>query len=649
MQQNFLQKQTWKKIATATWRGCKRAWPYTWPPLAVIVVILAILGVWYGPAAKTIATEALAAKADLEKAQDYIVQQDFTEGQLALTSGKQHLQTAQNRLGRLRSLKKLPYVKTQVIAVEELLAAGIASTSGIERLSTWAETVVRPFKTGKSFSLSSLKPEQKRVILKAIAEAQPDLQAAKASIDLAMTHVNAIPESGLVGKLREAVEPFRKQLPGLQDGITQAIPASRILPPLLGYPEEQTYLFLLQNNAELRPAGGFIGTYGILKVKDGEIVSFTTDNVYNLDDRAKNLQITPPAPLTRYNKVNRWLFRDSNWSPDFPTAAQEALTFYRREGGNERRIHGVIAVDPTFFQDLLQITGSITISKRTFTSENFAEELQYITSVEFAQQGVDASLRKGIIGDLGAALIEKMLKLPKEKYGKAWTIFQKNLEQKHVMVWVGDTARQDQLTALGWTGHVETPRGDTLMVVDANMASLKSDPAVKRTISYTVRRQDNDLIANVTVKYENTGTLNWKTTRYRTYTRVYVPRGSTLLESAGAMVDCKVSRAGKVETLEELGLTAFAGFTCTEIGESHELRLRYKLPNTISALLESGEYALLVQKQPGTPDHQLNIELQLGKALVDADDAPDQLTEKKQVYSASTNLLIDRSFQLRAP
>jgi hypothetical protein len=250
---------------------------------------------------------------------------------------------------------------------------------------------------------------------------------------------------------------------------------------------------------------------------------------------------------------------------------------------------------------------------------------------------------------LGAALIEKMLKLPKEKYGKAWTIFQKNLEQKHVMVWVGDTARQNQLTDLGWTGHVETPRGDTLMVVDANMASLKSDPAVKRTITYKVEQKENALIADLTIRYENTGTLNWKTTRYRTYTRVYVPRGSTLLDSSGAMVDCKVTRAGKVETLEELGLTAFAGFTCTEVGASHELHLRYTLPNTLTALVDSGEYALLVQKQPGTPDHALQVELHLPGDFVNGEDAVDQLTVKNQVYTAATNLLTDRSFQLQAP
>lgn len=608
LMRNFLRHSSWQHVR----RVARKVWPYTWPVLAVIVGITFILGAIFGPRVRLIYREALAGKADLTKAQEYLVAQEFTEAFALLQAGRSHLQTSQTQVQRLGFLRSLPWVKTQIHAVDELLAAGIATTSGIERLSTWAERVVKPFKTGKSFSLATLKPEQKRAILKAIYEAQPDLQAARASIDLAVTHLDAIPTEGLTPKLQDAVQPFREMLPAVQEGIAQAIPASKVVPPLLGYPSPQNYLFLLQNNAELRPTGGFIGTYGIVKIADSNISSFTTDNVYNLDDQAKDLRVTPPAPLTRYNKVNRWLFRDSNWSPDFPTAAQEALSFYRLEGGKERNLDGVIAVDPTFFASLLEITGPITIKKKEFRADNLVEELQYITGVEYTYQGLSTADRKQIIGTLGQALIEKMLKLPKEKYGKAWAAFQENLKAKHVLVWVADTNRQRVLADLGWSGAVQAPQGDTLMVVDANMASLKSDPAVLRNHSYNVKKEGDDLIAELTIRYENTGKLNWKTTRYRTYTRVLVPKGSTLVQSTGAMVDCNVKREGKVETSETLGLTEFSAFTCTEVGSRHELKLTYKLGGSVSVRWDQGEYELLVQKQPGTAAHELQLDIQLG-------------------------------------
>ncbi len=638
-----LRNPQWARVRSTL----RKIWRYAWPVLAGLVLVLAIGAAWFGPSARTVYKEALAAKTDLEEAQTMIVSQEFTEGQKALVTGRAHLVTAQEKMQRLNVLRKFPVAGANVRAINELLSAGIAMTAGVERLSTWAETVVKPFKTGKSFSLSTLKPEQKRSILEAIYKAQPDLQAAKASLDLALTHIDAIPKSGLLGPVANAIQPFQEKLPGLRDGIEQAIPASRIIPPILGYPDQQNYLFLLQNNTELRPTGGFIGTYGILKARDGEIASFTTDNVYNLDDRAKGLNIKPPTPLTKYMRVNRWLFRDSNWSPDFPTAAQEALNFYRREGGPERNLDGVIAVDPTFFSRLLTLTGPITIGKTEFRSDNLVEELQYITGYAYdGKVNVDTTQRKNIIGVLGQQLIERMLKLPKEKYGKAWTIFQESVQQKHLLIWLANGDRQAIVKSLGWAGAVEVPQGDSLMVIDANLASLKSDPAVSRTLTYKVTRDGGDLIANLVIKYQHTGKLTWKTTRYRTYTRVYVPRGSTLISSSGAMTECNVKKDGTVESFEELGHTVFAAFTCTEVGATKELTLTYRLNGSPVALLDQGRYKLLIQKQPGTIAHALQLTVDVDREIGDTPILPEGAHVQGERLQDEATLEVDREYEV---
>jgi hypothetical protein len=49
--------------------------------------------------------------------------------------------------------------------------------------------------------------------------------------------------------------------------------------------EVRTFLILFQNNLELRPGGGFIGSFGILKVKDGTVVEFSTHDTANFDGR----------------------------------------------------------------------------------------------------------------------------------------------------------------------------------------------------------------------------------------------------------------------------------------------------------------------------------------------------------------------------
>lgn len=82
----------------------------------------------------------------------------------------------------------------------------------------------------------------------------------------------------------------------------------QVVPRLVGFEEPETYLFLLQNNHELRPTGGFIGTYGILKLQDGEIKEFETDNIYNLDKSTQPiLQESAPEPIAIYleQKIGR--------------------------------------------------------------------------------------------------------------------------------------------------------------------------------------------------------------------------------------------------------------------------------------------------------------------------------------------------------
>jgi|GEM_PF-5858992 len=79
------------------------------------------------------------------------------------------------------------------------------------------------------------------------------------------------------------------------------------------------------------------------------------------------------------------------------------------------------------------------------------------------------------------------------------------------------------LASQNWDGHVEQdPSRNDFLLVDANLASLKTDPAVFRTTDYRISEQsDGSMQVHITRTYENTGKLNWKTTRYRTHSPGY--------------------------------------------------------------------------------------------------------------------------------
>src|SRR6185503_15609297 len=112
-------------------------------------------------------------------------------------------------------------------------------------------------------------------------------------------------------------------------------------------------LMLFQNYDEIRGTGGFIGTYGVVKVENGKIQSLKIDSIYDLDG-SNYSRIAAPGPFQP--EIPKWGMRDANWFADFPTSAKKILQMY--EHGVETA-DGVIAFTPQLFENILNLTGPI--------------------------------------------------------------------------------------------------------------------------------------------------------------------------------------------------------------------------------------------------------------------------------------------------
>jgi len=190
---------------------------------------------------------------------------------------------------------------------------------------------------------------------------------------------------------------------------------------LLGFKEPKTFLVLFLNNTEIRPGGGFIGTYSVVRVDRGDPEMLKTEGTEILDysTAGENLP-APPKPLKDFILVDKWYFRDSNWSPDFKIAAEKSLEMYKLEQGIEAdNIDVVVAFTPTLIEELLKITGPINVRGEEFNYQNFLEKVQYEVEYGFAPKGVPRSDRKGILGDMTKELIKK---LPMQVFSN-WQIY----------------------------------------------------------------------------------------------------------------------------------------------------------------------------------------------------------------------------------
>lgn len=418
----------------------------------------------------------------------------------------------------------------------------------------------------------------------------------------------------------------------------------QLAPRLLGFTKPITYLMLFQNNTELRPSGGFIGSYAVIRLDKGNVNIIKVDGTENLDvDTPESWKVAPPEPIKKYLGLGQWYFRDANWSPDFSESAKKALELYKGEGGAEaENIEVVAAITPTVLEKILEKIGPVTVDDEEFTAKNITEKLEYEVEYNYAKKGKDFAERKNILKDLMLVILGEVKSSFIFEIQEYLRIFDSLVEQKQILAFSPDKDLEKIIEAKGWGGEVRQTAGDYLLWVDANLASLKTDHSIKRELHYSIENGGNDSFTAVAeMVYNHTGQFDWRTSRYRTYARVFVPLGSTLLSVDGTMKSGKSNLAGTVDEGVELGKKWFGAFISIEPGQTKSLTFKYLLPGDIGRQIGDGSYNLFVQKQLGTVGTGLTLDLDFGKNISTSTPKGEVRGEE---YKYSVDLGKDREF-----
>lgn len=615
-----LEKKQERKVAEQKPLKIKRSHKKVWLTGIVVVLILLGLGLYAGLQAKTLYTSAQGAKAELTLTASAVKDQKYIAAKDHLKSAGEYLSTAQAASGRLWWLKWLPWVHTQFLAVDNLLTAGVDLSSAGQDILIVVNNISSVI-SSDNVSINSISDAQRKQLLQQITESPDQLSAAQKKLEAALVALEQLPTHGVVAPLQAAIIPIQDNLPSIETAVHKAIPFLRVAPIIAGYPDQQTYLFLLENNTELRPTGGFIGTYGELQLKDGAIQQFNTDNIYNLDNGVKSsLHVDPPGPLAQYLGSTQWFMRDSNWDPNFPTAAAQVEQFYHWENGPVDKFDGVIAVTPALIADLFKVTGSIVVDGDTYDSNNLTSKLEQQVESSFRQEGISDANRKDVIGKMAHELMSRVMSLPKSQWGQLGQILLDNLEQKHILIYSKNSNVQTLAGQFDWDGSVQNPTGDFMMVVDANVGALKTDQVMTKQINYSLSKSGSDYVADVTLNYIHNGVQNDKTiTRYRTFTRIYLPEGSQLQSADGFLTTDRYLGGDptqpNVTTDDILHKTVVAGFISVEAKTTGVVHLRYTLPVNVAQQITDGTYQLLVEKQAGTDNVSFSLDADIGRAI----------------------------------
>ncbi len=382
------------------------------------------------------------------------------------------------------------------------------------------------------------------------------------------------------------VRPIIRVLP-IEDHQKKELDTIFDILPKIARGEEKVFLILFQNNHELRPGGGYIGTFGILKIKD-EKVTFIDTHDTNVFDSKIETGIEPPFPMSSLLKISSWEMRDSNWSADFPTNAKKAEYFYYLEGGEEN-IAGVVAVSTELLPSFLEITGPIEVNgyQGEYNSKNAISKLQYQVEKGYVDQDIEEGKRKYIIKELSKKILEEAQDLNWSEKKKFAEQIEEHLNQKDVMVYFKDENLQEKIKDLSWSGEVKPAKQDYLMIVDANLASLKTDQVIGRSFEYTVDFTGERACADLKIFYEHRGRVrDWLIADYTSYLRVYVPNGSWLINP---------DEINDIKFGQEQEKKYFGTIIKVPLGKTKTVSFSYYLPDTIN----ENNYRILIQKQSG--------------------------------------------------
>lgn len=479
-------------------------------------------------------------------------------------------------------------------------------------------------------TLAAAKDHPETDFTQLVQSTQPAFASTESLLNDAVVQLAKVREQDIPEAQRPMFQNIASSLPQLSNAMKRLNAGWSFFTRVLGTKGTQRFLVLFQNNLEVRPTGGFIGSVALLDVADGKITKLAVPGGGSYDYKGQlNEKVIAPEPLHIVNPL--WQLQDANWWPDFPTSAQKVMWFYEHSGGST--VDGVLAMTPDLMMNLLRITGPIDMAADygvVINADNF------LPTMLAAIDSTDAK-PKQIIADLVPKVLDTIFRTAPSDAFSLVSTFEHAASEKQLLFYFPDAQQEATVKDLGWAGELRTAPKDYLAVIDSNIGGGKTDGVIDETIFHDATIA-NDGHVDVTVKIQRThyGTENDPVTGARNidYVRVYVPQGSVLqhvdgfekidpkrfqIPDADAVIDPDIEKVEGRPVVDELtgtrvttefGKTVFGNWIGIAPGESVTATITYRLPFRVVAQKSfwrttTGTYSALFQKQSGAKDRHL--------------------------------------------
>lgn len=552
--------------------------------------------------------------------------QNLDEAQAKFRDLEKKLAEVQRREQKLSWLQHIPWVGRYERDASHGIAGGIAS---VQAVSITIETLLPHADLlglkGESTFVAGSADDRIRTAVETLDKLVPNVDKIAEKISAAQKEFDTIdpdryPEKFQSTEVAPKIRAGKQLFAETASLFVDAQPLLKKIPELAGTKEAKRYLILFQNDKELRATGGFITAYGLFKVDKGKIQVEVSDDIYDLDAQKSKKYPAPESIRTYHTNVFTLELRDNNLSPDYLVSMKEFEKMLNESVTDFPDYDGIIALDTHVLVSTIEILGEFNVYGRKFSAEPDSRcdgcpravyELEDYSSRPVAYIREE---RKDIIGVLLQQIMQKALGVsPSQYWGKLSQKFLDEARQKHIMFYFHDAEAQKGIEALNFGGRIMPHEGDYLHISDVNFSGAKSNLFVKHTIKNNVEvGSDGTITKTVTVSYKNpskASNCNLEAGQLclnailNNWVRFYVPKGSKLVEFTGSEKETR--------TYDELEKTVIEGFLTVKPQAASEIVVKYTLPESFKG---NKQYFLLVQKQPGTDNHEF-VSMKNGKEI----------------------------------
>ena len=558
--------------------------------LIVVLIILLMLAAIAG----VFAFSALKVKSELQQAADgakhlqsVIADADQSKMEKRVGEFSAHIDKAYRQTSSpiWSVATRLPYVGGDISAVRDTVGA-------LEDISSQA--LPQLVQASGSINLNKIQVKNGTIGISGLENAQKPLNVADDVIDDAVREVKSVRQPK-IRQVADAIDAAKASCAKLGNTVHGMSALAQLLPGMLGTDSHandapRNYLILAQTNAEARPSGGLTGSLGVITVQGGHL---------SLQPFVSDMEIPNTGePVVELTAEERLLFtdklgtdiRDVNFTPDFPRTGEIVRAMWAKQYGVQ--VDGVIAIDPLFLQNMLAVTGGVTMPDGSvLDGETTAQTLLNTVYAKMTPEETDK-----YFADAAQAAFNHITQNadnPKAYIGA----LSQSVKQGHLLVWSAHEDEQDLIAEYDISGRLVTEGAKPQVgVYISDETQSKMDWYLHREVTtefqkvaanganqYTVHIKMKNLMTAEELatapNYVTGGTDETEPGDIRTALFLYAPAN-------GRLVDWKFQNQNDYQgvTVHD-GLTLAVGKVTLKPGEEYEITLHVQsAPNAKEAL-----------------------------------------------------------------